>query len=233
MKKLIPITLLAVVFLSSCHSTQYTRADRYKKMYEETPLTLLVMPPINKTNNVEAKDLLYTSVNKPLIECGYYLISPQLAMDVLKAESAYDAEQFINQPLKMFKDYFGADAVVFSEILKWKKRPVLTEIDVEIRYIIKSTTTNDTLFDRQCDLTLDLKEESANNSLLAKAIAAAVTVANMATIDNIVAARMANYYIFRDTPRGKYSPIFQKDKETGAEAPKVHATLKRRDVFQY
>ena len=64
-------------------------------MYEEKPVTLLVMPPINNSSNVEAKDLLYTSISKPLAEAGYYVISTMLAMDILKAESAYDAEMFV------------------------------------------------------------------------------------------------------------------------------------------
>ena len=35
---------------------------------EEKPITLLVMPPINNSTNVEAKDLLYTSISRPLVE---------------------------------------------------------------------------------------------------------------------------------------------------------------------
>ena len=91
-------------------------------MYEEKPVTLLVMPPINNSSNVEAKDLLYTSISKPLAEAGYYVISPLLAMDILKAESAYDAEMFVNGSLSTFHNYFGCDAVVFSEIKTWAKQ---------------------------------------------------------------------------------------------------------------
>ena len=48
-----------------------TRESQYAKMYEEKPVTLLVMPPINNSANVEAKDLLYTSISRPLVEAGY------------------------------------------------------------------------------------------------------------------------------------------------------------------
>ena len=96
-----------------------TRESQYAKMYEEKPITLLVMPPINNSTNVEAKDLLYTSISRPLVEAGFYVISPLLAMDVLKAESAYDSELFFDAPLTTFQNYFGADAVVFSIIDTW------------------------------------------------------------------------------------------------------------------
>ena len=129
-----------------------TRETQYAKMYEEAPVTLLVMPPINNSTNVEAKELLYTSISRPLAEAGYYVISPLLAMDVLKAESAYDSELFFDAPLTPFQNYFGADAVVFSVIDKWAKKG--TGIETKIRYVIKSAHTNEILFDRSCDLYL-------------------------------------------------------------------------------
>ena len=113
MKRLIYF-LLACLLVTSCGVTNsVTRESQYAKLYEERPVTLLVMPPINNSTNVEAKDLLYTSISRPLAEAGYYVISPLLAMDILKAESAYDAENFFDAPLTAFYNYFGADAVVF------------------------------------------------------------------------------------------------------------------------
>lgn len=224
MKRLIP-TILLIVVVSSCGLTnQVTRESQYAAMYNDMPITLLVMPPINNTSNVEAKDLLYTSISRPLAEAGYYVISPLLAMDVLKAESAYDAEMFIDKPLTMFRDYFGADAVVFSQIDDWTKRGF--GIDTKIRYIIKSATSGEVLFDRSCDLYLDLQQNSGNNSALGLLIDLAASAIATATTDHIVAARKANYYIFRDIPRGKYSPQYLQDKEVIAEKKDVKARVK-------
>lgn len=224
MKRLIPTILLTVV-VSSCGLTnQVTRESQYAAMYNDMPITLLVMPPINNTSNVEAKDLLYTSISRPLAEAGYYVISPLLAMDILKAESAYDAEMFIDKPLTMFRDYFGADAVVFSQIDEWTKRGF--GIDTKIRYIIKSATSGEILFDRSCDLYLDLQQNSGNNSALGLLIDLAASAIATATTDHIVAARKANYYIFRDIPRGKYNPQYLQDKEVIAEKKDVKARVK-------
>lgn len=224
MKRLIPIVLLAVA-LSSCGiMNQVTRESQYAAMYSDMPVTVLVMPPINNTSNVEAKDLLYTSISRPLAEAGYYVISPLLAMDVLKAESAYDAELFIDKPLTMFRDYFGADAVVFSQIDDWTKKGF--GIDTKIRYIIKSATSGEVLFDRSCDLYLDLQQNSGGDSALSQLLDLAVSAVATAATDHIVAARKANYYIFRDIPRGKYNPQYLKDKEVMAEKKDVKARVK-------
>ena len=201
-----------------------TRESQYAKMYEEKPVTLLVMPPINNSTNVEAKDLLYTSISRPLVEAGYYVISPLLAMDVLKAESAYDSEMFFDAPLTAFQNYFGADAVVFSVIDTWAKKGM--GIETKIRYVIKSAYTNDTLFERSCDLYLDLSVDSGANGILGALVDLAASAINTAATDHIKAARKANYYILRDIPRGKYSPEHMLDKETAAEEKDVVARVK-------
>lgn len=224
MKRLIPIIFLAVVVSSCGMMNQVTRESQYAAMYNDMPVTILVMPPINNTTNVEAKDLLYTSISRPLAEAGYYVISPLLAMDVLKAESAYDAELFIDKPLTMFKNYFGADAVVFSQIDDWTKRGF--GIDTKIRYIIKSTTSGEILFDRSCDLYLDLQQNSGGNSALSQLVDLAVSAIATATTDHIVAARKANYYIFNDVPRGKYNPQYMQDKQVVAEKKDIKKRVK-------
>lgn len=225
MKRLIFFAFVCCI-VSSCGlmTTTVTRESQYSKMYEEKPVTLLVMPPINNSANVEAKDLLYTSISRPLVEAGYYVISPLLAMDVLKSESAYDAEMFFDAPLTTFNKFFGADAVVFSIIDTWAKRGM--GIQTNIRYVIKSAHTNEILFDRSCDLYLDLSVDSGSNGLLAALVELAASAINTAATDHIVAARKANYYIMRDIPRGKYSPDYMLDMDVAAEEKDVVKTVK-------
>lgn len=224
MKKNLYFVVLCCMATSCGMLNTVTRESQYAKIYEEKPITLLVMPPINNSANVEAKDLLYTSISRPLVEAGYYVISPLLAMDVLKAESAYDAEMFFDVSLSTFQNYFGVDAVVFSVIDTWTKKGL--GIETKIRYVIKSAHTNETLFDRSCDLYLDLSVNSGSNGLLGALVDLAASAINTAATDHIVAARKANYYILRDIPRGKYSPEYMQDKEVAAEKKDVVARVK-------
>ena len=224
MKRILYFAILCCMATSCGMLNTVTRESQYAKMYEEKPITLLVMPPINNSANVEAKDLLYTSISRPLVEAGYYVISPLLAMDVLKAESAYDAEMFFDAPLTAFQNYFGADAVVFSVIDSWAKKGL--GIQTKIRYVIKSAYTNEILFDRSCDLYLDLSVNSGSGGALGALIDLAASAINTAATDHIIAARKANYFILRDIPRGKYSPEHMQDKEVIAEKKDVVARVK-------
>ena len=139
------------------------------------------------------------------------------------------AEMFIDKPLKPFYEFFGADAVIFSVIDTWAKQ--LNGIQTKIRYIIKSTKTDQVLFDRTCDLYLDLSvdsrtDKSQNKSLLGALLDVALGALNTALTDQIEAARKANYYIFRDLPVGKYDDLYLKDQEIEVDPKDVKKTVK-------
>ena len=221
MKRIVYFLIICCMAVSCGVSKKMTRASQYPKMYDEKPVTLLVMPPINNSAYPEAKDLLYASIARPLAEAGYYVISPLLAMDVLNAEGACDSEKFLDAPLADFQKLFGADAVVFSVIDSWEKRDM--GIATGIRYIIKSAHTNEVLFERNCDIYLDLAVYSAIGGALGSIVNLAASAINSATAEHIEAARKSNYYIFSDLPRGEYSPEFMQDQKKAA---------KEKDVFE-
>ncbi len=222
MKRILYLSVLSCILLSSCAS--YTRAGLYPKMYEEKPLSILVMPPINNTTNVEAKDLLYTSISYPLVEAGYYVVSPHLALEFMKNESAYDAEMFVDGDVGMFGRIFGVDAVIFSVVDEWRKKGF--GIETKIKYIVKSTKTNDIIFDRTCDLYLDLSTSSGSGGALGALIDLAASAINTAITDHIVAARKCNAYIFSDLPRGKYNPEHGVDMEIKASEKNTKVNVK-------
>lgn len=201
MKKIIYFLLFCCVITSCGSAKMVTRESQYAKMYEEKPLTLLVMPPINNSANVEAKELLYTSISRPLIEAGYYVISPLLAMDVLKTESAYDSEMFFEASLAPFQNYFGADAVVFSIIDTWAKKGL--GIETKIRYVIKSAYTNEVLFDRSCDLFLDLSVNSGSYGLIGSLVDLAASAINTAATDHSYCSKKSKLLYFQGYSQGK------------------------------
>ena len=46
--------------------TVVTRGQQYARLYEEAPASIVIMPPINRTNAVEAKDYMYITLYRPL-----------------------------------------------------------------------------------------------------------------------------------------------------------------------
>ena len=218
------IVSLFVLAGCSTYKSGITRGEQYAKMYESKPLVFLIMPPINNSTNVEAKDMLYTSISKPLIEKGYYVLSPLLTMEVLKQESAYDAELFVNGSLEKFQKFFGADAVVFTEINRWTK--VGFGIETDLHFMIKSAYNNEMLFERSCELYLDLSFENKSNSGWGALFSLVASAVNTALTEHIQAARMANGYIVHDIPCGPYDPDYLADQDVSAEKKDIKVTVK-------
>lgn len=202
-----------------------SRGEAYAKLYKESPVSILVMPPINNTKNSEAKDLFYASISHHIAESGYYVIPPVMAMEFFKNENVYDSEYFLSSSLIEFKEYFGADAVVFAIIDRWAKEAAAVYIDV--KYIIKSTKTNEVLFEKTCSLMLDLIRVSSTGGLAGLLSDLLVTSMNVAMTEFLEAARIANLYVFEDLPYGKYSPLYLQDKEMMSQGKHVRVSLRR------
>lgn len=212
--------LVGASMLCACGSSaKYTRLGNYPKMYEEQPVTIVVMPPINKSMEVDAKEYFYFTVNTALCEAGYYVVSPFLAMEMFKAESAYDSELFIERTdLSVFSKMFNADALLFTTINAWEKSKLAGKITVNVDYVLKSVRTNEILFERNGNLVLDTSVNPGSGGLLGALVGMVATALSTTEAGVVRAARNCNHYIFRDIPRGLYDANFQKDQQTGAGA---------------
>lgn len=225
MKKYI---LLAIVplLLASC-AEKVTRAMRYPKMYEEKPVSIVIMPPINETQHVEAKDYFYTTLYAPLCERGYYVFSPLLTMELFQSESAYDAEQFIEGDLTQFRNVLGADAAMFTKIKSWKRNNIGGKLTVDVEYILRSTKTGETLYKREGKIKVDTSVNSGGGGLLGSLINVVGTAVNTAVTDKVVAGRRCTAYVLGDMPVGKYdTEHYDKDQDLPAGEPFVKATVK-------
>lgn len=218
MKKIIYVLLAACLFASCGSATKVMKSERYAKIYEEKPVSILVMPPINRSTKVEAKELFYSSLIVPLSQKGYYVMPPLLTMEILKEESAYDAEMFINNSMKQVGEMFGVDAVLFTTIDEWAKTTIASQIRVVVEYTLKSTKTDEIIFSRKGDITYSPNTNSGN--VLANLIANVLITALKKEVD---VGRACNVYTLGDIPAGKYSPSWEIDGNTlsGEESFKV------------
>lgn len=223
MKKNILFLLTAIV-VASC-TTPKTLGEQYPAMYEEKPVTIAIMPPINQTTHAEAKDYFYTTMYLPLCEKGYYVYSPYLTMEMFQQESAYDAENFLEADLSAFRNVLGADAAMFTIIKSWKRSNLGGNLTVDIEYILRSTKTGQTLYTREGKIKVDTSVNGGGGGLgaIASVIATAI---NTAATDKVVAGRKCNVFVLSDPPAGKYSELYEKDTNNPAGKKFVKATVK-------
>lgn len=205
-KSIITLLLITSVVITSCTSTApVLKSVAYKGMYDEKPLVALIMPPINRSTNIDAKEYFHSTIYTPIADAGYYVIPPFLSMEIMKKESAFDAELFINSPLNKFSEVFGADIAVFTIIHKWDKSSIGSNVSVEIEYLIKSTRTNEVLYTRRGEIKYDTSISTGLGGIGGLVANLAVSAANTAAAKYVDVARICNYYILKDLPAGKYS----------------------------
>lgn len=212
------LVCLGLVLFVSCNTVNKlgTKQEAYPNLYAERPLAIAIMPPINRTTNVEAKEFLFLTLSQPLCDKGYYVIPPFLCMEMFKSESAYDSEMFINGSLSRFGAVLGADAVLFTTVDKWEKQALSSNVYVEIDYLLKSTQTNEVLFQRKGKITYDASISSGAGGLFGALVDMAASAINTAVTDHVKVARACNTYALSDMPAGVYSPSYDQDQSSAA-----------------
>jgi hypothetical protein len=228
MKKLIYLSFLAVPLLLHSCAPKVTRAVAYPAFYnEQRPLSLIVMPPINKTTNVDAKENFYITLSRTLCERGYYVVSPFLAMEMFQSESAYDAEIFITAPLNQFRDVTGADVALFTNIINWKKSGIGSKVVVTVEYILRSTVSNETIFQRIGTITYDTSVNTGVGGLAGVIANVAASAISTAVQSYLPVANACNEVILSDVPAGKYNPSYDMDQSVFAGPKTVKKTVKK------
>lgn len=223
MKKIFSIAIV-IISLVSC-STPKTLGEQYPGMYEEKPLTIAIMPPINQTTHAEAKDYFYTTMYMPLCEKGYYVYSPYLTMEMFQQESAYDAEMFLEADLAPFRNVLDADAAMFTIIKDWRRNNVGGMLTVKIEYILRSTKTGQTLYTREGEIKVDTSVNGGSSGLGAL-VSMIATAINTAATDKVIAGRKCTAFVLSDLPSGKYSNMYEKDATNPAGKKYIKATVK-------
>lgn len=213
------------LLMTSCSEQVTTRLAQYPKMYEEKPLTIAVMPPINQTNFVEAKDYFYTTLYAPLCEKGYYVYSPMMTMEMFQAESAYDAEQFIEADLSPFRNILGADAAMFTIIKSWKRNKVGGKLTAGVEYILRSTKTGETLYHREGLISVDTSVNSGIGGIFGALVDLAATAIATSATDKVVAGRRCTVFVLSDMPEGKYGTKYDQDQQLPAGKSYIQATV--------
>ena len=224
MKKIFALVMM-VLMIASCSTPMKTMGEQYAAMYEEKPLSIAIMPPINQTTHAEAKDYFYTTLYLPLCEKGYYVYSPYLTMEMFQQESAYDAEMFIDGDLTPFRNVLGADAAMFTVIKDWRRSHLGGNLSVTIEYILRSTKTGKTLYRREGEIKVDTSVGGGSH-VLGSLVGLIATAVNTAVTDKVIAGRKCTAFVLSDFPAGKYSPVFEKDAHNPAGEEFVKAVVK-------
>jgi hypothetical protein len=120
----------------------------YAKLYAAQPRSVLVVPVVNKSVNVDAPDYFLSTVPIPVAERGYYVFPVNLVKRLLEDDGLADAGLVHGADPTRLAAMFGADSVLYISIERWDAKYVLvtTHVTVEFSYALKDGRTGDVLW---------------------------------------------------------------------------------------
>ena len=141
------------------------------------PRSILVVPAVNKSLDVDAPNYMLSALSLPLAEKGYYVFPVNTTKVVLQQEGFYEGEQIRQQPTQSLAKLFGADSVLYVTINRWDAQYAVfaTSVTVEFDYrlVYKDGTE---IWSAQQKLVYT-PQNNSGGSPLATLVAAALTAA--------------------------------------------------------
>lgn len=210
---LLMMTLLFMLVVTACAPKMVTKGDKFPAIYEESPSSILILPPMNESTAADAKEYYATTIQEPLSYWGYYIFPYEVTTDILKMEGIYDSELLKDLPLQKFGEYFGADAVLFTTIKKWDLvyAVIAANLTISIDCELKSTKSSRTLWRYNGTVVVDLSGGNTGGGLAGLIAKAIVTAIQSAMADYVPHARRANYIALSSLPYGKYHSLYKQD----------------------
>lgn len=175
MKFLVPLVM--TLCLAGCVVTP-ERPD-FTAFNAAAPRSILVVPAVNNSLDVDAPDYLLTTLPKPLAEKGYYVFPVNTTKIILQQEGFYEGEQIHQQPAEHLAELFGADAVLFVTIERWDAQYAVlsTTVTVAFDYRMVARDGSEIWTHRQAMVYAPQSSNSGNPlaDLIAAAVSAAIT----------------------------------------------------------
>ena len=204
--------LIISLLLVGC--AQKSKLDFFPDIYNELPKSILVLPPINKSTSADATEYYSTTIAEPLSFAGYYVYPIEITKEVLKSEGIYDASLLKDIPMAKFHEYFGADAVLFTEIIEWDKSFYVIggNVEVNLEFVLKSTKTEETLWSYKGNIKVDTtSDDSEVPGLAGFLLEVAITAVTTAAQDYVPIAKKINVQGLSTIPYGYYHAKFNQD----------------------
>lgn len=116
-KTIIVFSFLATL-LFGCQTAPYD----YSALIASKPRSILVIPPMNNTVEVNAPYTFLSTISRPLAEKGYYVF-PVAVIDTFMKENGLPTPEEMNAvPLDKIRENIGPDAILYVTIEEWGQK---------------------------------------------------------------------------------------------------------------
>ena len=199
---------LAILILSGCAPKQpydYTALERSK------PKSILVLPPLNNTVEVNAPYVYLSTISRPLAEKGYYVFPVSVIDHFMKENGLSSPAEMHAVPLEKLTEHIGTDAVLYVSLEEWGQKYELLSSRAVVRANMRlvDSRSGELLWD--AELFAQQKSGDGGGGIAGALVGAIVEqIAGSVNDRTPELSRMANKISINDQlrglPNGPYAP---------------------------
>lgn len=119
----------AVAILGGCATRQ---PYDYTAFREARPASILVLPPINNSPDVNGTYSLMSQATLPLAESGYYVFPVTLVDETFKQNGLTTPNDIHGVPIKKLREIFGADAALYINIKEYGTKYIVIQSETRV-----------------------------------------------------------------------------------------------------
>ncbi|MEA9391202.1 DUF799 domain-containing protein [Acerihabitans sp. TG2] len=210
------ISVVCALMLTGCAKT--TPRD-YTAFMQSKPRSILVLPPVNHSPDVNASHSLLSHVTRPLAEDGYYVLPVAVVEETFKQNGLTTAQDIRAVSVAKLHQIFGADAVLYIDVTDYgtKYRVILSETRVTAKARLVDLRTGQLLWTGGATASNNEQDNNNNSGLIGMLVTAALTqVANNLMdkghdIAGITSTRLLSADVAGGVLYGPYSPDYGKN----------------------
>lgn len=193
MMRRMTVVILLAAMAAGCAVTPPEPMD-FSAFQAAGPRSILVVPVVNESLDVDAPGYVLTTLPRPLAEKGYYVFPVHTTKFVLEQEGFFEGEQIHAQPPELLAQLFDADAVLFVTINRWDAQYAVLSTTVTVEFSYRMVARDGTeIWQAQQAMVYTPDSSSSSGNPLADLLAAAITAAVTRAAPNYMPlARQAN-----------------------------------------
>ena len=189
------VSVLSLILLAGC-VTQPVKKD-LSAFIATAPRSILVVPTVNKSLDVDAPNYVLSTLPVPLAEKGYYVFPVNTTKYVLEQEGYYEGDQIHQLPPETLAKLFDADAILYVTINRWDAQYAIFSTQVTVEFDYRIVSRDGTEIWNENKRMVYAPQNNSSGSPLANLIAAAISAAITRAAPNYLPlARQANYQVF-------------------------------------
>ncbi|MDX7985960.1 hypothetical protein FE392_01225 [Xenorhabdus sp. 12] len=192
----------------------------YSALRESKPKSILVLPAVNSSVEVNAAGSFLSQVTYPLAESGYYVYPVAVVDETFRQNGMTEAQDIQNLSYKKLYDIFGADSALYLNITQYGTQYQIINSDTRVSATARlvDLRTGKQLWSGIATASTTENNNNSGGGLVGMLISAAISqIANTVTdrshsIAGITSKRLLSAGGYSRLLYGPRSPLYGKEK---------------------